>query len=237
MKRGPPLPDRTGDAETTAGWPQACEDAAAVILTQVEGHAPCFPQPGAPTMTPLSERERIGRLAAGQAVLVSVRRCHRKEREPMTRGDITTVAANGTSLLRYEAACRALATAKSVDEVQNICSTSEAMRAYARQAKNKQMEVDAAEIRIRAEQRLGEMMREQKETVGLNIGGRPQKTTSESDVVSGIPSLASIGIDVHLADRARKTAAVPRGSRCGHRGHRTRPINGAQAATSVSPTG
>jgi hypothetical protein len=36
------------------------------------------------------------------------------------------------------------------------------------QAKNKQREVNAAEIRMRAERRIGEMIRAQKETVGLN---------------------------------------------------------------------
>jgi hypothetical protein len=45
------------------------------------------------------------------------------------------------------------------------------MQAYTRQIKNKQLEIDAAEIRIRAERRLGEMMREQKETIGLANGG------------------------------------------------------------------
>jgi hypothetical protein len=41
------------------------------------------------------------------------------------------------------------------------------MRAYARQAKNKQIEIDASEIRFRAERRLGELMAAQRETVGL----------------------------------------------------------------------
>ena len=46
----------------------------------------------------------------------------------------------------------------------------EAMRAYARQAKNKQLEVDAAEIRISAERRLGELIKAQKDNVGLAKG-------------------------------------------------------------------
>jgi len=112
-----------------------------------------------------------------------------------------------TSLLRYDAACRALAEAKSVDEVKDVRDRAEAMRAYARQAKNKQLEVDAAEIRIRAERRLGEMIAGQKATVGLNEGGRP-KTGLQKNPVSK-PTLAEAGIDKNLADRARKMAAVP----------------------------
>jgi hypothetical protein len=73
-------------------------------------------------------------------------------------------------LARYDAACRALVEAKSVDEVMAIRDRAEAIRAYARQAKNKQLEIDAAEIRIRAEHRLGEKIAEQKATVGLNTG-------------------------------------------------------------------
>ncbi len=45
------------------------------------------------------------------------------------------------------------------------------MRAYAKQARDRSLEVDAAEIRIKAERRLGELIRAQKETVGLNKGG------------------------------------------------------------------
>lgn len=82
------------------------------------------------------------------------------------------------------------------------------MRAYARQAKNKQLEVDAAEIRIRSERRLGEMLAQQKETVGLAPGGRPKKTPSRREEVSQ-PALAEVGIDHKLSSRAQKLAAVP----------------------------
>jgi len=52
----------------------------------------------------------------------------------------------------------------------------------------------AAEIRMRAERRLGEMLREQKETVGLSEGGRPSKTCNNGGQVSA-PSLKDVGID------------------------------------------
>lgn len=111
------------------------------------------------------------------------------------------------SLVRYDAACKALAEAKAVDEVKKIRDVAEAMRAYARQAKNKQLEIDAAEIRIRAERRIGELIKEQDESIGLNKG--QLRRGSELDPRDDKPTLAEAGIDKHLADRARKLAAVP----------------------------
>jgi phage N-6-adenine-methyltransferase len=111
-------------------------------------------------------------------------------------------------LRRYEAACRAIAEAKSIDEVKDIRDKAEAMRAYARQAKNKQLEVDAAEIRFRAERRLGEMIAAQRDAGLLAKAGRPE-IGSERDPIYSTPTLSDSGIDKHLADRARKYAAIP----------------------------
>ena len=72
-----------------------------------------------------------------------------------------------TELLKYDTACRALAEARSADEVKHVRDAAMAMKLYARQARNKTLEADAFEIRLRAERRLGEMMEEQKRTVGL----------------------------------------------------------------------
>jgi hypothetical protein len=114
-----------------------------------------------------------------------------------------------TELVRYEAACRALYEAKSVDEVKTIRDKAAALKAYARQAKNRQLEIDAAEIRMRAERRVGELMEMQRVSVGLSEGGRPSKTGLNENPVSKAPTLADAGIDKNLADRARKMAAVP----------------------------
>lgn len=116
------------------------------------------------------------------------------------------------ALARYDEACRAIAQAKSVDEARDIRDLAVAMRAYVHQAKNRQLELDAIEIRARAERRIGELIAAQKHTVGLHEGGRPaNKTGSKLDPVFVKPTLADAGIDKHLAYRARALASMPLG--------------------------
>ena len=115
-----------------------------------------------------------------------------------------------TELVRYEAACRAISEAAKIDEVKEFRDQSEAMRAYARQAKNKQLEVQAAEIRIRAERRIGELMAAQRDAGHMAKGGQPHQSTGlQKNPVEVPPTLAEVGIDKSLADRARKYAAIP----------------------------
>lgn len=119
-----------------------------------------------------------------------------------------------TQLVKYEAACRAVAEAVSIDEAKEFRDQSEAMRAYAKQAKNKQLEVQAAEIRIRAERRIGELMAAQRDAGMLSTGAAAEgvgKRGFENNPRSeGAPiTLAEAGIDKSLADRARKYAAIP----------------------------
>lgn len=120
-------------------------------------------------------------------------------------------------LVKYSAACRALSIAKSVDEVKDIRDKSIAIQEYAKQAKNRQMEIDAAEIRIRAERRLGELLKETEKATGtrgqrLSAGpGRGNKTGGAvlEPPVSVTPTLAEQGIDKKLSSRAQKLAAIP----------------------------
>lgn len=54
--------------------------------------------------------------------------------------------------------------------------------------------LDDEAFRAACERRLGEMMEEQRETTGLNGGGRPsEKTRSRMDPVSSRPTLAAAG--------------------------------------------
>lgn len=65
-----------------------------------------------------------------------------------------------------------------------------------------------AEIRLRAERRLGELIAAQRATVVLARGGQPfQATGSQSAPV--VPSLADVGISNKLSRRAQKLADVP----------------------------
>jgi hypothetical protein len=90
-------------------------------------------------------------------------------------------------------------------------AASEAMRAYAHQSKNRQLEIDAAEIRIRAERRLGELLVEQKATVGLNRGlvGRAVSGSFVEPLKDTRPTLADIGVDKKLSSHAQRVAAIP----------------------------
>ncbi len=120
-------------------------------------------------------------------------------------------------LIKYEAACRALAECKSVDEVKTWADKAAAMQAYGRMAKDKSLEVDAAEIRIRAERRLGEMLAQQKAEGGLATGARGQLSGKEAGGLAVVsndrqkdqPKLSDAGISKDLSSRAQKLAAVP----------------------------
>src|SRR5258706_79223 len=118
-------------------------------------------------------------------------------------------------LARYDRACHALAEARSVDEVKDVRDVAMAMKLYAKQAKNKDLEADAYELRVRAERKLGEMIAAQKATVGLATGGQPYQqrtstgTAAEPVAAPPTPTLAEAGIDKKLASRAQKISAIP----------------------------
>jgi hypothetical protein len=70
----------------------------------------------------------------------------------------------------------------------------------------------------------------QKETVGLNEGGRPKKTGSDIELVI-VPTLADAGIDKKLSSRAQKLAAVPWATD----GHRRKSAGNRRSATVIKP--
>jgi phage N-6-adenine-methyltransferase len=124
---------------------------------------------------------------------------------------------NEVRLIKYDAACRALSEAKSVDEVKAILDPARAMQAAARVSKNTTLEADAFEIRTRAERKLGELLRDAQRDGMFKPGrdDRPRLRVIEKPVNPEPPkqkpiTLPEIGIDKNLAHRARRLVEMPR---------------------------
>lgn len=121
-------------------------------------------------------------------------------------------------LARYENAKRALAEARTVDDVKQIRDKSEAMRLYAQQAKDTELETYAAEIKLRAQRRLGELSRELEKAeahggkVCLPIGGKPKSevlkaagvSTSTAHLCEQIAAIAEKVIEDYIADKRKR---------------------------------
>src|SRR5262245_48073530 len=97
------------------------------------------------------------------------------------------------ALARYDAACRALAEARSVDEVKDIRDQAVAMACYARKANNRDLEADAVAIRLDATRKLGALIRAQREPVGLNTDTRGQLTGGLAILVFWLGAQVFIG--------------------------------------------
>jgi N6-adenosine-specific RNA methylase IME4 len=112
----------------------------------------------------------------------------------------------------YDKACRAVAKARSVDELRKIRIEAVAIGAAAKVAKNRSMEADAVAIRMRATRQLNQLVEAQKTTVGLARGGehggrsRIDGARKAPSIVR--PTLAMQGIDKHLAKQARALGAL-----------------------------
>jgi len=108
---------------------------------------------------------------------------------------------NEIVLVNYDAACRALEIARSIDEVEKIRDAAFVLKAYAKQAKNKNLEANAFEIRVRAERKVGEMM-------ANGRGDRAPEGRPNGHRQNPLPTLRDNGIDKGLAHRARKLAKL-----------------------------
>lgn len=119
-----------------------------------------------------------------------------------------------TALLAYDEACRAVAAALSIDEAKDWRDKADALRVYARQARNRQLEIDASEIRIRAERRVGELLADHRQRGVIRVGTTVRKAASETpggatDCATNRLTLSDLGINEPLGDRARRYAELP----------------------------
>lgn len=109
------------------------------------------------------------------------------------------------ALIQLNAIETALAEAKTIAEVKNIRNQAEAMRQCFRLAEyGLEMQNDAAEVKLRAERRAGEML----EGIDLNKGGRPAKNQSH-DTTGLAPTLTSLGISRDQSACWQLEAEVP----------------------------
>lgn len=119
---------------------------------------------------------------------------------------LPSVLPDGPALPRLEAARLALAEARSLDEVKQVRDQAESIRAYIRAAGyGLEMQNDVAEIKLRAERKAGELLRE----MDRQPRGRPLEKTSHDVTFSPPPRLEDLGIERIQASRWQQIAQVP----------------------------
>jgi hypothetical protein len=105
-----------------------------------------------------------------------------------------------THMVQFQAARQALAHARTVDEIKDVRDKAEAIRMYLRQAgESLEMQNDAAEIKLRAERRMGEMLGE----MGLHGGDRKSKSHDAN------LKLKDLDIKPDQSSRYQRIASVP----------------------------
>lgn len=117
-------------------------------------------------------------------------------------------------LIRYDAMCTAIAECHRVDEVKDMRDKARAIEVYARQAKNTDAERKAADIRLRAERRTGELLRELERADAPNPAGNNQHREVVSNNATQPKSpyaetLDRAGISRQTASRYQALANVP----------------------------
>jgi hypothetical protein len=108
----------------------------------------------------------------------------------------------------YDAMCRAIDRAYEVDEVKDIRDQAVAFEAYSRQAKNTQAERLACEIRLRAERRAGELLRDMEKNKGAQgTGSNQHRQVRSADTTA--PKLRELGISKQQSSDWQRLSAIP----------------------------
>lgn len=107
-------------------------------------------------------------------------------------------------LIRYDAMCRAITEAHAVDEAKDIRDRAVAFEAYARQAMNTDAEREAIEIRIRAERKVGQLLKVGPKAAGILKKG--SKFPPSRDTRTEAQTLAQLGISYDQSSRWQKLA-------------------------------
>lgn len=108
-------------------------------------------------------------------------------------------------LIRYDAMVHAIAECHRIDEVKEMRDKAMALEMYAKQARNLDAERKAAEVRLRAERRAGELLSEQAANGARRTGHGDQRAESHA----AIPNLSDLGISATQSSRWQALAEVP----------------------------
>ena len=112
----------------------------------------------------------------------------------------------GAAPSNYDEACRAIAEAKTFDEVRDWEDKAAAVREYGRRARHRSVEIDALEIRERARRRRGELLLDLKGT-GRLAEGRKRTVTARGQFADRL-TLAELDTSQNELARDQKTAAL-----------------------------
>jgi phage N-6-adenine-methyltransferase len=113
-----------------------------------------------------------------------------------------------TSLSRLDKATLMLAEIRSVDDARNVVDLAESARIYARQVlKSAEAQNHAAEIKLRAQRRGGEILRDMEKAKPR--GSNQYREKDASQAASDPPKLADIGITYSDSSRWQEIASLP----------------------------
>jgi len=108
-------------------------------------------------------------------------------------------------LVKWNNARKAIAECKTVDEVKEVRDKAEAMRVYSKQiGESLEVQNDCAEIKLRAERRAGEMLKEMEIKRGNIPGSNNREIVKLQDV-----TLQNIGIQKHESSRWQAISRIP----------------------------
>lgn len=124
-----------------------------------------------------------------------------------------------SALVLFETAKEALAEALRVDEVLKVKGTAEQVKLYGRLAKDRRIIADGTALQLRAERKLGQLLKSAHESGQLGYGrpksnideGRAGNGSGEEPLSPASPervTLAEVGVDKKLSSKAQRWAAL-----------------------------